>query len=106
MKEIVKNFINHKKITSSSTTLNTSESYQRDLKIFLDFLFINKINSFTKINKSIIEHKINGRIDSIEIKPIIGQTYYLIDNDDRLRKGANQSREQNEILSNWRLLKW
>ena len=55
MKEIVKNFINHKKITSSSTTLNTSESYQRDLNIFLDFLFINKINSFTKINKSIVE---------------------------------------------------
>ena len=62
--------------------------------------------SESKVNKSIIEHKINGRIDSIEIKPIIGQTYYLIDNDDRLRKGANQSREQNEILSNWRLLKW
>ena len=62
--------------------------------------------SKSKVNGAIVEHKINGRIDSIEIKPIIGQTYYLIDNDDRLRKGANQSREQNEILSNWRLLKW
>ena len=62
--------------------------------------------SESKVNKSIIEHKINGRIDSIEIKPIFGQTYYLIDKDDRLRKGVNQSRGQNEILSNWRLFKW
>lgn len=62
--------------------------------------------SESKVNQAIVEHKINGRIDSIEIKPIIGQSYYLIDNDNRLRKGANQSRGQNEILSNWRLFKW
>ena len=62
--------------------------------------------SETKINQMIVEHKINGRIDSIEIKPIIGRAYYLIDNDDRLRKGVNQSRGQDEILSNWRLFQW
>ena len=62
--------------------------------------------SESEVNQSIVEHKVNGRIDSIEIKPIIGQSYYLIDNDDRLRKGASQSRTQSEILSNWRLLKW
>ena len=61
MKEIVKNFINHKKITSSSTTSNTSDSYKRDLKIFLDFLFKNKINSFAKINKPIIESFIESK---------------------------------------------
>ena len=60
----------------------------------------------TKANNVIVEHRINGRIDSIEIKPIIGQPYYLIDNDDRLRKGTSQSRGRNEILSNWRLLQW
>ena len=59
-----------------------------------------------KINQMIVEHKINGRIDSIEIKPIIGRAYFLIDNDDRLRKGVNQSRGQDEILSNWRLFQW
>ena len=63
-------------------------------------------NPGTKTNKIIVEHRINGRIDSIEIKPLIGQPYYLIDSDDRLRKGSNQSRGQNEILSNWRLLEW
>ncbi len=60
----------------------------------------------TSVNKNIVEHKINGRIDSIEIRPIIGQPYYLIDNDDNLRKGTNQTGNQNEILSNWRLLQW
>ena len=60
----------------------------------------------TKANNVIVEHRINGRIDSIEIKPIIGQPYYLLDNDDRLRKGTSQSRGRNEILSNWRLLQW
>ena len=62
--------------------------------------------SESEVNGAIVEHKTNGRIDSIEIKPIIGQTYYLIDNDDKLRKGVNQSRGPNEILSNWRLFKW
>ena len=61
MKEIVKNFINHKKITGSSTTSNTSDSYKRDLNIFLDFLITNKINSFVKINKSIIESFIESK---------------------------------------------
>ena len=60
----------------------------------------------TKFNQMIVEHKINGRIDSIEIKPIMGRSYYLIDNDDRLRKGVNQSRGRDEILSNWRLFQW
>ena len=50
--------------------------------------------SESEVNGAIVEHKTNGRIDSIEIKPIIGQTYYLIDNDDKLRKGVNQSRDQ------------
>ena len=63
-------------------------------------------DSDTKTTNVIIEHRINGRIDSIEIKPIMGQPYYLIGNDDRLRKGTSQSRGPNEILSNWRLLQW
>ena len=68
MEEIVKNFINHKKITSSSTTLNTSESYQRDLNIFLDFLFINKINSFTQINKSVVESFLESKAFNTYVK--------------------------------------
>lgn len=68
MEEIVKNFINHKKITSSSATLNTSESYQRDLNIFLDFLFINKINSFTQINKSVVESFLESKAFNTYVK--------------------------------------
>ena len=68
MKEIVKNFINHKKITSSSTTSNTSDSYKRDLNIFLNFLYSNKINSFNNINKSIIESFLESKEFNTYIK--------------------------------------
>ena len=87
-------------ITSSdsiSGTIEVPDRKESDISVTI---------SEKKTNKIIVEHRINGRIDSIEIKPTFGQPYYLIDNDDRLRKGASQSRGQNEILSNWRLLQW
>ena len=59
-----------------------------------------------KVFENVIEHKINGRIDTIEIKPIIGHSYYLIENDNNLRKGKNHTRSQNDTLSNWRILQW
>ena len=65
-----------------------------------------KVFSDTRNALNITEHKTNGRIDSIEIRPAVGRPYYLIDNDDTLRQGIKQSREQKTVLSNWRLLQW
>ena len=65
-----------------------------------------KVFSDTRNAPKVTEHKTNGRIDSIEIRPTVGRAYYLIDNDDTLRQGIKNSREQKPILSNWRLLQW
>ena len=68
MQEIVSNFIKHKKITGTSLTTNTVDSYNRDLIIFLSFLNQTNITKFDQIERKDINNFLKSDIFNKFIK--------------------------------------